>query len=389
MAKAENHPKPKKRAKKSAKLVDVTKGLSPMNLNAAGIAVGSAEHYVAVPIGRDIHSGAEVRLLHRGLVSHGEVAADCGVKSVVMQASGVYWIGLYPILGEHGLEVRVTNARYTQRLPGHKSHVQECQWLQTLHPCGLLPRSFRRAKNSACCGSDLRQRENLVAGIGICMQPIPKALTEMNLQRTNVLTDIRGKSGMAIFCSIVAGERDPYQRAERCDSRVHSTRQQVAQSLEGNWRTEWLFVVQQNLYRYDVYRRASRGLRPQDRIAPADHRPQTGPLPCLRCPPPHRSGMQLNRHPIPPFEVRTPLYQIPGVDRTQIDGMGVQTAEVLRSEVGADRSKGKNGKTFCFLVGAQSRQSDPRWQGDQGWHQEGSQPRRYRAATSRTILVQK
>jgi hypothetical protein len=110
-------------------------------------------------------------------------------------------------------------------------------------------------------------------------------------------------------------------------------------------------------------------------------------LPAL--PPPRRSGMQPNRKPIPPFDVRTSLSQIPGVDLTQIDGMGVQTAEVLRSEVGADMSKGENGKTFCFLVGAQSRQSDPRWQGDQAWHQAGSQPSRYRAATSRTILVPK
>jgi hypothetical protein len=249
MAKAENHPKPKKRAKKSAKLVDVTEGLSPMNLNAAGIAVGSAEHYVAVPIGRDPHPVQKFGSFTAELYRMVKWLLDWGGKSVGMPASGVYWIGLYPILEEHGLEVRVTNPRYTQRLPGGKSDVQECQGLQKLQPFGLLRRCFRPTEEFRVLRSYLRQRENLVAGIGICMQPIPKALPEMNRQRTNVLPDIRGKSAMAILRAIVAGERDPYPRAELCASRVHSTRQPGAQSLEGNWRTEWLFVVQQNLYR--------------------------------------------------------------------------------------------------------------------------------------------
>jgi hypothetical protein len=119
--------------------------------------------------------------------------------------------------------------------------------------------------------------------------------------------------------------------------------------------------------------RASRGLRPQDRSPPADHRPQTGPCPACAAPtPPLGNAAQPQTH--SPIRRRTPLSQIPGVDLTQIDGMGMQTTEVLRAEVGADMSKGENGKTFCFLVGAQSRQSDPRWQGDQAWHQAGSQP---------------
>jgi hypothetical protein len=143
MAKAENHPKPKKRAKKSVKLVDVTEGLSPMNLNAAGIAVGSGEHYVAVPIGRDPHPVQKFGSFTAELYRMVKWLLNWGVKSVGMPASGVYWIGLYPILEEHGLEVRVTNARYTQRLPGGKSDVQECQGLQKRHPFGLLPRCFR------------------------------------------------------------------------------------------------------------------------------------------------------------------------------------------------------------------------------------------------------
>jgi hypothetical protein len=227
MAKAENHPKPKKRAKKSAKLVDVIEGLRPMNLNAAGIAVGSAEHYVAVPIGRDPHPVQKFGSFTAELYRMVKWLLDWGGKSVGMPASGVYWIGLYPILEEHGLEVRVTNPRYTQRLPGGKSDVQECQGLQKLQPFGLLRRCFRPTEEFRVLRSYLRQRENLVAGIGICMQPIPKALPEMNRQRTNVLPDIRGKSAMAILRAIVAGERDPYPRAELCASRVHSTRQPV------------------------------------------------------------------------------------------------------------------------------------------------------------------
>jgi transposase len=350
MAKAENHPKPRKRGRKSAKLVDVTEGLSPMNLNAAGIDVGSAEHYVAVPIGRDPHPVQKFGSFTADLYRMVKWLLDCGVKSVVMQATGVYWIGLYQILEEHGLEVVVTNARYTKMLPGRKSDVQECQWLQKLHTFGLLTRSFRPTEEFRVLRSYMRQRENLVAGIGICIQHIQKALTEMNLQLTNVLTDISGKSGMAILRAIVAGERDPYQLAELCDSRVHATRQQVAQSLEGNWRTELLFVVQQNLYLHDVYseqvvacdRKIEAHLETIDRKLDA----ALAPLP-----PPRRSGMQPNRKHIPQFDVRTPLYQITGVDLTQIDGIGVQTAEVLLSEVGADMSKWKTEKHFASWLG--------------------------------------
>jgi transposase len=291
-----------------------------MNLNAAGIAVGSAEHHVAVPIGRDPHPVQKFGSFTAELYRMVKWVLDWGVKSVGIPASSVYWIGLYPILEEHGLEVRVTNARYTQRLPGGKSNVQEYQGLQKLDSFGLLPRCFRPTEEFRVLRSYLRQRENLVAGIGICMQLIPKALPEKNRQRTNVLPDIRGKSAMAILRAIVAGERDPYPRAELCAHRVRRLP------------------------------RASRGLRPQDRSPPADHRPQTGPCPACAAPTPPLGNAAL-RKPIPHSTFRTPLSQVPGVDLTQIDGMGMQTAEVLRSEVGADMSKGENGKTFCFLVG--------------------------------------
>ncbi len=350
MARLGNNSNARKRGKKAGKCLDVTEGLSAINLNAAGIDVGSAEHYVAVPLGRDPHPVQKFGSFTADLYRLVQWLLDCGVKSVVMQATGVYWIGLYQILEEHGLDVTVTNARYTKMLPGRKSDVQECQWLQKLHTFGLLTRSFRPTEEFRVLRSYLRQRENLVVGLGICIQHIQKALTEMNLQLTNVLSDISGKSGMAILRAIVQGERDPKQLAELCDPHIKATRKQVAESLEGNWRTELLFVVQQNLHLYDSYSEqvAECDRKIEAHLQTIQHKVDATVAPLA---PPRRPGMQPNRKHIPQFDVRTHLYQITGVDLTQIDGIGVQTAEVMLSEVGADMSKWKTEKHFASWLG--------------------------------------
>ena len=169
-----------------------------------------------------------------------------------MQATGVYWYGLYQVLEDHGLAVTVTNARYTKMLPGRKSDVAECQWLQQLESFGLLTQSFRPTEDFRVLRSYMRQRENLVADIGTCIQRMQKVLTEMNLQLANVLSDISGKSGMAILRAINRGEQDPYRLAALCDSRIQATRKQVAESLDGTWRSELLFILKQQLEIHDA-----------------------------------------------------------------------------------------------------------------------------------------
>ncbi|MGC1647677.1 MAG: IS110 family transposase [Candidatus Sulfotelmatobacter sp.] len=347
---ADDARKTKQQRNQTRRVIDVTEGLSQVNWDAAGIDVGSAEHYVAVPVGRDAQPVQRFGSFTADLYRLVKWLLDCGIKSVVMQATGVYWIGLYQILEEHGLEVMVTNARYTKMLPGRKSDVQECQWLQKLHTFGLLTRSFRPTEEIRVLRSYMRQRENLVAAIGICIQHMQKALTEMNLQLSNVLSDISGKSGMAILRAIVAGERDPYQLADLCDQRVKATRKEVAQSLEGQWRAELLFVVAQNLHLYDIYHEqvAECDRKIQAHLQTIEHKIDIAIAPLA---PPRRSGMQPNRKHIPQFQVRPLLYQITGVDLTQVDGIGIQTAEVVLSEVGTDMSKWKTEKHFASWLG--------------------------------------
>jgi hypothetical protein len=156
-------------------------------------------------------------------------------------------IALYQILEDHGLEVNVVNAHHTKTLPGRKTDVLECQWLQKLHTFGLLNNSFQPAEEIWVLRTYMRQREKLVAGASTCIQHIQKALTEMNIQLANVISDISGMTGMAILRAIVSGERNPQALARLKGERIHATREEIAQSLEGTWRPELLFVLEQSL----------------------------------------------------------------------------------------------------------------------------------------------
>jgi len=177
----------------------------------------------------------------------------CGIQTVVMQATGVYWIALYQILEDYGLNVNVVNAHHTKTLPGRNTDVLECQWLQKLHTFGLLNNSFQPAEDIWVLRTYMRQREKLVAGASTCIQHIQKALTEMNIQLANVISDISGMTGMAILRAIVNGERNPQALARLKGERIHATREEIAQSLEGTWRPELLFVLEQSLALYDTY----------------------------------------------------------------------------------------------------------------------------------------
>ena len=177
----------------------------------------------------------------------------CGIETVVMQATGVYWIALFQILESYGFQVNVVNARHTKTLPGRKTDVLECQWLQKLHTFGLLNNSFRPTEEIQMLRTYLRQRENLVAAGSTCIQHMQKTLTQMNVQLANVISDISGVTGMAILRAIVAGERDPDRLSTLKHGRVRASREEIARSLEGNWREELLFVLEQSLELYDLY----------------------------------------------------------------------------------------------------------------------------------------
>lgn len=338
------------RREKTEKAVAVSAAPTQIKQDVAGIDVGSEHHYVAVPDGRDPEPVRRFGSFTADLYRMVKWLLDCGIKSVVMQATGVYWFGLYQVLEDHGLAVTVTNARYTKMLPGRKTDVAECQWLQQLESFGLLTQSFRPTEEFRVLRSYMRQRENLVADIGICIQRVQKVLTEMNLQICNVLSDINGKSGMAILRAIVKGERDPYRLADLCDSRIQASRQQVAESLEGTWQNQLLFILKQQLEIYDALAaqvsQCDRQIETHLQTIQEKVSPEVTPMPAAR-----RPSKLPNRKHIPQYDLRKYLYQITGVDLTQIDGIGEQTALTVVSEVGVDMSRWKTEKNFASWLG--------------------------------------
>jgi transposase len=322
--------------------------LPPLNPNAAGIDVGNAEHYVAVPAGRDAEPVQKFGSFTADLHRIAEWLKVCGIQTVVMQATGVYWIALYQILEDHGLEVNVVNAHHTKTLPGRKTDVLECQWLQKLHTFGLLNNSFQPAEEIWVLRTYMRQREKLVAGASTCIQHIQKALTEMNIQLANVISDISGMTGMAILRAIVSGERNPQALARLKGERIHATREEIAQSLEGNWRPELLFTLEQSLALYDTYQQkiAECNLRIEAHLKSMESKttaeqpaPQGGR---------NRGG---HRKQTTWLDLSSQLFRIAGVDLTQIDGIQVQTAQTVISEVGVDMSRWKTEKQFASWLG--------------------------------------
>ena len=317
--------------------------LPPLNQNAAGIDVGSAEHYVAVPAGRDAEPVQKFGSFTADLHRMARWLKACGIQTVAMQATGVYWMALYQILEEHGLQVNVVNAHHTKTLPGRKSDVLECQWLQKLHTFGLLNNSFQPAEEIRVLRTYLRQREKLVAAASTCIQHIQKALTEMNIQLANVISDISGLTGMAILRAILSGERNPQALARLKNERIQASREEIAQSLEGNWRPELLFVLEQSLALYDSY---------QMKIGECDlrievHLKSMEAKTAEQQPAPKAPDARGHRKQTPCFDLASQLYRIAGVDLTQIDGIQVQTAQTLISEVGVDMSRWKSEKQFA------------------------------------------
>src|SRR5690349_2543205 len=170
---------------------------------------------------------------------------QCGIRTVAMQSTGVYWVAVYDILEQAGFEVYLVNANQTKNLPGRKSDVQESQWLMKLHTYGLLRNSFRPAQEIRTIRTYWRQRADLVRAAGRHVQRIQKALTQMNLQLANVLSDVSGMTGQAIVKAILAGERDPHKLATFRNWRVKASEEEIARSLEGNWQPDLLFLVKQ------------------------------------------------------------------------------------------------------------------------------------------------
>jgi len=227
------------------------KRLEIIHPHCAGIDIGSREHWVAVDPDQDDEPVRCFSTFSDDLYALADWLKSLNVEIVAMEATGVYWIPLYEVLDARGLQVHIVNSRATRQVSGRKSDVLDCQWIWQLMSYGLLRGAFRPTDQVCVLRSLVRQRATKVQEQSRCVLHMQKALTQMNLQLTNVVSDLTGKTGMAIVRSIVAGERDPRQLAKLRDARLRADAATVARSLYGNWRKEHLFALTQALVHYD------------------------------------------------------------------------------------------------------------------------------------------
>jgi transposase len=322
--------------------------LKMVHLNAAGIDVGSAEHYVAVPADRDPQPVRHFDCFTADLERLADWLEACQIDTVVMESTGVYWIPLFQILEARGFEVKLVNARHVKNVPGRKSDVQDCQWLQQLHTFGLLAGSFRPDDQTCVLRSYIRQRDTLIRDCAAHIQRMQKALTQMNVQLHKVISDITGTTGMRIIRAILDGERDPVRLAAMKDPRIRSSREQIAKALHGDYRAEHLFALRQSLQLYDTYRKMiadcdghiEHCLAGFDATVDAAQKPLGPPKRVHRTP----RGNEAS------FDLRSHLYRIAGVDFTRIDGFDALTVQTILSEVGLDPSRFPSEKHFASWI---------------------------------------
>lgn len=322
----------------------LSKHLEQINLYAAGIDIGSESHYVAVPEGLDDEPVRCFSCNTGDLEKLADWLVQIGIQSVAMESTGIYWIPLFEILEERGLEVLLVNARHVKNVSGRKSDVLDCQWLQQLHTYGLLAGAFRPPEQVTALRAYMRQRGTLVRYAGSHIQHMQKALRQMNLLLDNVVTDITGKTGMTIIRSIVKGERDPNKLAAYRDRRCKKTEQAIAQSLHGHYREEHLFALRQSVELYDTYHAkilaCDEAIEQQLKRFDAQGDPQQLP-----------AGKKNKAANAPAFDVRGELYRMSGVDLTAIDGINDITALKVLAEIGTDMSRWKSEKHFSSWLG--------------------------------------
>ena len=316
--------------------------LKMVNPRAAALDIGSTMHMAAVnPDASDMPVRA-FGTFTQDLHDLADWFKSCGVTSLAMESTGVYWIPAFEVLEGHGFNVILVNARYAKNVPGRKTDVSDAGWLRQLHSYGLLRGSFRPEAEIATLRAYLRQRERLVEYTAAHIQHMQKALMEMNLQLHHVVSDITGATGMRIIRAIVAGERDPEVLAGFRDVRCHSSIETIRAALVGNDRDEHIFALTQSLDLYDFY---------HAKVAECDRKLEAAvaaltvraadDVPAL--PKARTKGKQVNA---PAFDVRAALFGVLGTDLTQIHGLGPALALKLVGECGTDLRAWPSAKHF-------------------------------------------
>lgn len=312
--------------------------LPTLQPHAAGIDVGARELYVAVPPGSDPRPVRCFQTFTEDLLALRAWLQACGVTTVALESTGVYWIPLFQILESAGIEVCLVNARHAKNLPGRKTDWQDCQWLQYLHSVGLLRPSFRPQDQVCAVRSLLRHRDGLVHGAARCVHHLHKALTQMNIQLQHIISDLTGVTGLLILEAILAGERDPQKLAALKDHRIKASRDVIAKSLHGDWRAEHLFVLRQA---YELWQKHQALITACDEeIAAMLGRFDTRAQPGAALAPSKTSHTKPQKNE-PQFLAREECFRVLGVDLTQVPGFQTPTVLVLLCELGPGVAAGR------------------------------------------------
>ena len=325
--------------------VDVLTVIHP---NAAGIDIGMDDMWVSVRADRDAEPVRRFGMNTPDLMAVADWLAACGVETVALESTGVYWIPLYEVLEARGFQVYLVNARHAKNLPGRKKDETDCQWLRRLHAFGLLNNSFRPEAEMRAVRAYLRHRADLIQHRAAHIQHMQKALHQMNVRLSPTVKDITGVTGLAIIRAILAGERDPHQLARLRNPKCAKPEAEFVKALTGNYRDEHVFALKQAVALYDAYtqqilecdqelERKFSALKPvhDDDLPPLD------------------TSDKRNTHSknAPAYDGRSLLYQLLGVDLVAVNGLNEVTAQIIISEIGTDMSRWQDEKHFCSWLG--------------------------------------
>ncbi|MEO6230956.1 MAG: IS110 family transposase [Ferruginibacter sp.] len=333
--------------KKKIKHVNVA-SFAIVNSDAAGIDVASKMHVVAVPPGRDSINVKEFGAFTEDLQSIAEWLKKCKVDKVAMESTGLYWKQLYLVLIEHGFEVSLVNAKHVKNVTGRKTDMDDAQWIQKLHSCGLLRSSFLPDDLTESLRSLVRHRKSLIEDSSRYVLRMEKALDLMNIKIHGVISDLMGKSGTAILEAIIAGEREPENFMQHLDYRIKANREEIKKSLKGNWRNEHLFLLNENYKLYGFVQQRILSCEKEielhmQRMGAVNNEgtiesiPQEGVL---------KKKNEKKSKNQPDFDVRGYLLKLHGVDVIDIFGIRENSAMEILAETGTDLSKWENEKKF-------------------------------------------
>jgi len=310
---------------------------------AAGIDVGATEIFVAVPADRDPEPVRCFPTFTVDLERLADWLQQCRIRTVAMESTGVYWIPLFQILEKRKIDVRLVNAHHVKNVPGRKTDVEDCQWIQHLHSVGLLRGSFRPDEEICAIRSLWRHRDNLIQLATLHLQHMQKALDQMNLQIHHVISDLAGTTGLAIVDAILAGERDPHKLAQLRNRHIRASTETIMKSLVGDYREEHLFTLRQSLKSYRHYQELIQevDLQVKQMVQRLPSKIAAGEKP--------PKGDKIRRTPWrnEPPQLRNDLYRAFGVDLTEVPGINSLTAQMLLTEIGPNLSRFPTAAAFC------------------------------------------